>query len=226
MSRATHCCAIAVCLVGPVACKGEIPDWRGFHGEAGASDGMAAPDGLLFVQPVSEDAGAFSAGPDGSAPVACDEDASAVQCGSPPIACTDPGPFVYYYGGQCVGGACRWPTANVSCAAAYDGGRCAPPGDAGVRGAITSDDAGTWAVFSPCMAPVAPAPPPPSVSCDAADAALCMPPPSVCADGSWLVYYDQGECIAGQCAWQERYARCEYGCGSGACSYPAITLSQ
>jgi len=52
---------------------------------------------------------------------------------------------------------------------------------------------------------------PPPLACDAdagGEARLCPPPPSVCADTSTLVYYDNGQCVSGQCTWDKRSVRC------------------
>jgi hypothetical protein len=43
----------------------------------------------------------------------------------------------------------------------------------------------------------------------------------VCADDggpNWLVYYDNGQCTAGQCVWQKVRLYCGSGCMNGACS--------
>jgi hypothetical protein len=43
----------------------------------------------------------------------------------------------------------------------------------------------------------------------------------------WLVYYDNGECVAGQCAWEAKYHYCGgvfgSGCAQGACVGMSIT---
>ena len=43
----------------------------------------------------------------------------------------------------------------------------------------------------------------------------CGFPPSVCADGHWLVYYKYGTCMNGFCAWAKDYVYCPDGCSSG-----------
>ncbi|MGO9838542.1 MAG: hypothetical protein ACLP1X_30540 [Polyangiaceae bacterium] len=70
----------------------------------------------------------------------------------------------------------------------------------------------------------APGPDPPPLACDAdaaSDAGLCPPPYSACADPSWLVYYDNGQCVSGQCTWDKRYVECSIvSCFEGACQAP------
>jgi len=67
-----------------------------------------------------------------------------------------------------------------------------------------------------------PDPDPASCGGDAGgDAGFCGLPPSRCADSRWLVYYDDGQCILGQCAWEKRYVDCAaIGCFYGACRVP------
>jgi len=67
-----------------------------------------------------------------------------------------------------------------------------------------------------------PDPVPASCDGDAGDAAgFCALPPSTCADSRWLVYYDDGQCVSGQCAWEKRYIDCaSIGCFYGACRVP------
>jgi hypothetical protein len=68
----------------------------------------------------------------------------------------------------------------------------------------------------------APGPDPPPLACDAGgDAGLCPPPHSECADPNWLVYYDNGQCVSGQCTWDKRYVECSVvSCFDGACQAP------
>jgi hypothetical protein len=65
--------------------------------------------------------------------------------------------------------------------------------------------------------------PPPFVSCTANDP--CTPPPSVCAEEHWIVYYDDGVCEKNQCAWTTKFFECRGGdqCISGACEYNGET---
>jgi hypothetical protein len=65
------------------------------------------------------------------------------------------------------------------------------------------------------------APDPVDASCDndaADEGGLCPMPRSQCADGRWLVYFDNGACVSGQCSWEKRYVDCTIlGCSRGAC---------
>ena len=38
-----------------------------------------------------------------------------------------------------------------------------------------------------------------------------------------LYYYDDGQCVAGQCTWTLRALPCAFGCGGGACNFPLGT---
>jgi hypothetical protein len=164
----------------------------------------------------------LSTGPDGAAPVACDADAApATQCTVAPTECADGG-GVLYTGGWCVAGTCNWLPYSITCSGGEvaPGGRCAPPGTPTTPGAVVIDDAGTWVVARGCMQAVPAAPPPPQVSCPASSGGsdACPPTRSQCVSSQWLVYYDQGVCVGGQCSWQERYASCSGSrCVSGAC---------
>jgi len=64
----------------------------------------------------------------------------------------------------------------------------------------------------------------PAVACDVdagGDSGLCPPPSSVCADSTWLVFYDNGQCVAGQCTWEKRYIECVVGwCIRDGCQAP------
>jgi hypothetical protein len=183
-------------------------------------DGSPPEAGVVITPP--PDSG-LSTGPDGAAPVPCDVDAApATQCRVAPTDCTNDAGGVLYTGGWCVSGTCNWLAQPFTCRGGDTGNRCAPPGAS--QGEAVIDDAGTWVVSEGCLQPVPPAPPPPQVSCTAGsgDAALCPPPRSACLDSAWLVYYDQGECVAGQCSWQVRYGYCGgNGCVSGACVFVA-----
>jgi hypothetical protein len=121
-----------------------------------------------------------------------------------------------------VAGWCSWQREDVDCTGA--GGTCggAPTPDAG------AEDGSTLAFLavgpdggSGCVVPLPTGPDPAPVACDAdagVDAALCPPPPSVCENSRWLVYYDLGECVSGLCAWQKMYRACAGGiCVGGGC---------
>lgn len=45
----------------------------------------------------------------------------------------------------------------------------------------------------------------------------CAPPKSVCADDSTLVYYANGTCVNGHCAWIQLQTICNTGCQYGGC---------
>ncbi|MGO9838539.1 MAG: hypothetical protein ACLP1X_30525 [Polyangiaceae bacterium] len=140
-------------------------------------------------------------------------------CPSPPPACVNSHVAVDYNGGTCSSGFCTWQASTVDCrevdascagAAGLDGGFS----DAGPDGAV-------WMNVSGCLLSVPAGPNPSPLACDA-DASpatpLCPLPPSACADGEWLVYYDDGQCVAGACAWQKRYRFCGGSeCIGGAC---------
>lgn len=221
--------ALSLSLAASFACKGEPPGSPASDGEAGTSDATTAHDTSVgplaqpdaAIEPIP-DAASLTTGPDGAPPIACDVDAAPMtQCTVAPRECGDGG-AVAYSGGWCVGGTCRWLARNTTCTGGADqlASRCAPPGSPTASGAAFADDAGTWAVSGPCLVPVPAPPSPPQVSCDGSgggDAGVCPPPRSVCVSGLWLLFYDQGECVSGQCSWQERYVVCADGCASGAC---------
>lgn len=45
----------------------------------------------------------------------------------------------------------------------------------------------------------------------------CSPPPSVCLDDLVLVYFDQGECVAGRCEWVKQSLACRNACRDTGC---------
>ena len=45
----------------------------------------------------------------------------------------------------------------------------------------------------------------------------CSPPPSVCMDDLVLVYFDQGECVAGRCEWVKQSLTCRNACRDTGC---------
>lgn len=64
----------------------------------------------------------------------------------------------------------------------------------------------------------------PDAGCDAAwcdagymPASTCALPPSVCADGHWAAYFDDGVCVSGTCQLVTKYHYCDQGCMYGAC---------
>jgi hypothetical protein len=124
-----------------------------------------------------------------------------------------------------VAGSCQWQKQDVDCA--FVGATCgtAPSQDGGGDAAVELLTFRKGDVIG-CVLPAPPAPAPPQVSCDedaSGDAALCSPPASVCADDYWLVYYDNGQCVSGQCTWQTPQHYCDYGCIDGACrSRPTV----
>jgi hypothetical protein len=138
-------------------------------------------------------------------------------CPSPPPACVDSYITVVYLAGQCVSGFCVWQKSDLDCRAVD--ASCG--GAAGIDGGIDSGaDGGVLVNVSGCLllAPVGPNPAP--LACDAdASAATgeCPLPPSACADSRWLVYYDDGQCIAGSCSWKMKDSYCSLGCSQGAC---------
>ena len=88
-------------------------------------------------------------------------------------------------------------------------------------------DAGDASAEADSVSPPKNPPPvvtPPMVSC--ADAASsCAMPPSVCADSSWLAYFDDGACVDGQCHLVTKYYFCETGCSKGACIHSCPTAN-
>lgn len=184
------------------------------------SEDSSAPD-------VDESDAAQAWGPD-PPKTPCDSNANstAVQCPYPPAVCADSRWIVIYTAPSCVSGACTWQKEDLDCTMVAGTCGTSPGQDAGSRDAQVA--------FVPvgngigCIVPAPTAPPPPKVDCDedaTQDAALCAPPPSVCAvskspaaDRGWLVYYDNGVCMAGQCVWQARDLYCPNGCFSGTCS--------
>jgi hypothetical protein len=158
----------------------------------------------------------------------CDPEAATFpQCPLPPAVCADSRWLVGYGAGPCVAGRCAWPKFDVDCMKV--GGTCAaaPSQDAGDEDAQVAFVALNPRAGSGCLIPAPLGPPPPQVACDGdggVDAALCSPPPSACAaDSDWLIYYDNGQCVAGQCAWETRRVYCNYGCDSGGClSRPTV----
>ena len=63
--------------------------------------------------------------------------------------------------------------------------------------------------------------PPVNVPC-AADASVCDEiPPSVCSDSNTLIYFSEGTCVGGACAWKQTAMTCIQGyCRDGGCSPP------
>ncbi len=215
-------------MVALVACHGATGSALPGSDASLPSRDSALSDDLSSDDSTLQDAFGGDDGPpgDSSAPkVPCDPHAStaAAACAPPPSVCTDSGALVDYVGGSCVAGWCRWQEVDIDCTMA--GGTCgAAPGlDAG---GAEHDAALAFLPWGPdggsgCVVTVAPGPDPSPVACDAdagMDAALCPPPPSVCDDSRWLVYYDLGECVSGLCAWHKMYRACPNSfCARGAC---------
>jgi hypothetical protein len=212
-----------------VACNGSSYPVFG-----GTAPDAQSPSDATNVQMLADATGGDAAfGPD-PPPMACQEDA-ADPCPSPPWVCTDGGAIVVAYEpGKCVSGSCVWQKVDGDCAAL--GGRCADPGavdgemiDAAADGP-DAPDGSVWAAVGACVLPVPAGPDPPAMLCDvdgAAEGGVCPPPPSVCAGmdtidaPGWLIDYDDGQCLAGQCVWQKKRTMCSgvFLCTGGACVY-------
>jgi hypothetical protein len=214
-------------VVALVACHGAtgsaVPgsDASLSSSDSALSDDLSSDDSTLQDAFGGDDG---QPGDSGELKVPCDPHAGAATsaCALPLSVCTDSGALVSYMGGSCVAGWCSWEEVDTDCTMV--GGTCgaAPRLDAGQEG----DAALAFLAWGPdggsgCVVPVAPGPDPSPVACDpdaGVDAALCPPPPSVCDDSRWLVYYDLGECVSGLCAWQKMYRACPNGfCARGAC---------
>jgi hypothetical protein len=143
------------------------------------------------------------------------------ECPSRPTACIAGRFAVLYLSGQCEAGTCFWEKQTFDCATI--GGTCAAgsKGDGIIDGGIGAEG-GTWIATGGCFLRVGSAPVPPATPCsarvglDASDP--CPPPASACADSKYLVYYDDGQCVAGSCVWQVRYFNCGQGCSFGGCN--------
>jgi hypothetical protein len=189
----------------------------------GDATGVAYALDAFAVQPPD---GPWSSGPDGAAPIACDVD-PASQCPPRPApACVDPKVALVFGNVGCVSGVCSWIVARVDCSGENHLGRCI--GGTGGPDASLPLDAGPGQRSGPCFLPAPAAATPPVVSCDADggnDGGLCPPPRSQCLNSGsaydWLVYYDNGECVSGQCVWQTNYHYCgntgQGVCNGGAC---------
>jgi hypothetical protein len=190
---------------------------------ADATVGAATEDGSVEDAFVPQDG--WSTGPDGAAPVACDG-ASGSQCLPPPPTCSGASTGLLYGQSQCAAGLCRWMSTPFDCRTVSPGALCIGGwnGDASLP-----PDAAAGARDGPCwiLAPQGPAAPVVACDVDAGDGGpLCPPPPSQCVDVDggntvWLAYFDEGECVSGQCVWQTKYHFCGGnwmdGCVSGAC---------
>jgi hypothetical protein len=187
----------------------------------------AAPFPSLSVDASDASGGFQPAPPDPNAPVrACTEGAIGDPGMCPLIAlgCADASLLEYYGNGRCVSGRCSWQKGTVDCTTAN--GTCVDSVNVDEAGAdadiffVGLTDAGGG-----CMVHLPPEPDPPPVACGAEagdDAGPCPLPPSTCGDSQWLVYYDDGQCVAGQCVWQKRHRGCGGGgCFKGACAPPA-----
>jgi hypothetical protein len=149
---------------------------------------------------------------------------SGPPCPPPPPACESPSVAVLYYDGQCTAGLCAWQTESVDCWVA-DASCVGPAGyEAGLDVLVSDGSASVNASGCLLQAPSAQEPPPSACDVDAGlDAGVCPPPASVCNDSSWMVYYDDGQCVAGQCSWEIREQYCPDGCRSGGCSAVGAT---
>jgi hypothetical protein len=186
------------------------------------SDDVSSDDSTLRNPFGGDDGQSGDSGPPGAP---CDPNTSpaTAACAPPLSVCTDSGSLVNYVGAGCVAGRCSWQEEDVDCTSIMTGGTCgaAPGPDAGAEG----DAALAFLALGPdggsgCVVPIPRGPDPPPVACDAdagVNAALCPPPPSVCEDSRWLVYYDLGECVSGLCVWQKMYRACAGFCLHGAC---------
>jgi hypothetical protein len=146
-------------------------------------------------------------------------DGGAGQCPLPPSSCDDAGVAVTYQGAYCNAGICSWHATALDCTSV--GGTCAPGSGEGIVDGGTDAEGGVWARTNGCLVLVpSPAPPatPCSTSADASD--VCPFPQSVCADSKWLVYYDNGRCVAGSCVWETRYTACPMSCTGHDCMLP------
>jgi hypothetical protein len=206
---------------------------QGSNADGGYAPADGAPSGFGGTLDATVDAGApdapgigLSYGPD-PLPEGCDGGIFGGQCAPPPPVCIDARYAVLYQNGTCTSGACSWKKYDADCSK-YDGGTCVGGDSDG--GLASSGDGGLWASFDGCLVPLGPLPAPPAVACDddaSADAATCAPPPPFCASAggrrSWLLYYDNGACGSGQCAWQLVSLACPFDCRDGACVLPMGT---
>jgi hypothetical protein len=151
--------------------------------------------------------------------IACTAGGDGEACPAPPPACATSQVAVLYSGGQCVAGMCTWQTEEVDCRLVDASCAGAAGFDAGLDVPAIDGSASLNAYGCLFQVPAVPAPPPTSCDVDGSpDSGVCPLPASVCADSAWLVYYDDGQCIAGLCAWQARDHYClGGGCRSGAC---------
>ncbi|MGO9837621.1 MAG: hypothetical protein ACLP1X_25815 [Polyangiaceae bacterium] len=204
-------------------------------------DGTAVDDGSASSD--SGSSGSFMAdapgpgrdyGPDATTSRSCDAGAGVGtnQCGTLPPVCIEGRYAVNYFDGVCTASRlCAWTKYDFDCFE-FEGGTCVGVVDAGFF--PSSPEAGLFANANGCQVPVDPSLAPPAIGCDmdaGLDAALCPPPHSVCtgARGSGesvtteMLYYDDGECVGGQCFWQLGLVKCADGCGNGGCVFPSTT---
>ncbi len=156
-------------------------------------------------------------GPDPPA-TACSTDASG--CPSPPPACVNSYTAVDYSEGVCTTGQCVWQKNDLDCQEV--GGTCvgSEGADAGID--IADVDGSAWVNIRGCKVTAPAQPAPPQTACDGAaspEGGVCPPPASTCSSTLWLTYFDDGQCVAGYCSWQERSHYCQGEmCGGGACA--------
>ena len=218
---------IRAALLGLAACGGS--------GASGAPDGSTSVDATVVVQTMGDDSGVpFPQAPldDGGdagdpsnlpdpPPMACDGGGLANGCPSPPPACIDAGVAVSYQNGQCTAGMCSWSKVALDCARAGGTSCVAGSKQNAVVDAGSGADGGVLVAISGCLFSAPPAPAPTETACStsaSADASdVCPLPQSTCADGRWLVFYDNGQCTAGTCVWETRYYACTTGCSGHSC---------
>jgi hypothetical protein len=109
----------------------------------------------------------------------------------------------------------------VACAALMVGCNGAHPFDAGAPDDATAADAFydcpfcTDATYDVPQLGPPDALPPPDEPCD--DAGACALPRSICANGEWLEYFDNGTCVDGGCTFDAKMVQCGWGCWDGGC---------
>lgn len=146
-----------------------------------------------------------------------------LACPPPPPDCADSHTAILY-GGTCTSGFCKWQASTYDCSAFDASCIGAARADAGFD--VPAVDGSAWINGEGCLlgAPVGGAPLAASCDADASPGVIvCPPAPSTCLDSRWLVYYDDGQCVGGQCEWQQRDHFCTGGCRASACAPIATT---
>ena len=91
----------------------------------------------------------------------------------------------------------------IACTPPSDAGACADGGDPFATDAAACDAGAAQYVADPCALP-----------------------PSVCADGRWAAYFDNGTCGAdGKCQLVTKYHYCDTGCLNGDCIFNGPTAA-